>query len=676
MNFHGRPAYPIAFFAGITILIVAFSTSILLWDLRKRELAHTRAETVGMTKIFAEQTERSFESANLVLKGIQNRLDAPYANDFSYNSIEIHLLLATRVLGMRQMDALYLVDSKGEIVNSSLEHPVKSVNVSQQDYFKAFTGTKPPSFFISKPYLNPQLKAWNVFVARKVTDQGGIFKGVIVGVIDIANFEDVYKLLKLDYARQVSLYRDDGILIASYPHRENMIGEIGPELGKNIPTLESGKILFLSHQKNSGEKEDLVLSPVPKFPLFIAVANDEEEALANWRETAIPIVMTSVLVSFFIIGAAGLLIQEVMRQKRLVGELGSAQDRYRHTIESVMDAIIAVDEKQNIILFNPSAERMFGLKAENVIGEHLSMLLPERFRGTHHSYVHQFKKSEVGSRPMGPQLGIVGLRADGTEFPIDSTISQTMINGQRQLTAVLRDVTEHRRAETELREINHQLRGLSKSLESIREEERTRIARELHDDLGQQLTGLKLELSWLSGRIKEGHIPPEERISEMKQQLDGAISSVRRISTELRPIILDDLGFEEAVKWLVSEFTKRTKIPVSLALNTEGGVANTDLATALFRIVQESLTNIARHAEATKVNISLIKQDQLLLLSIADDGKGLSPLLQPGGFGLVSMRERANALGAKFTISNNDLKGVTIRVEYDLSSPIFTEVAT
>ena len=676
MNFHGRPAYPIGFFAGITILIVALSTSILLWDLRKRELAHTRAETVGMTKIFAEQTERSLESANLVLKGIQNRLAAPYANDFSYNSIEIHLLLATRVLGMRQMDALYLVDSKGEVVNSSLEHPVKRFDVSQQDYFKAFTSAKPPSFFISKPYLNPQLKVWNIFVARSVTNQAGNFKGVIVGVIDIAHFEDVYKLLKLDYARQVSLYRDDGILIASYPHRENMIGVIGPELGEIIPILEAGQILFVSHQKNSREKEDLVLSAIPKLPLFIAVANDEEEALSTWRETAIPIVMTSVMVSFFIIGAAGLLIREVLRQKKLADELGVAHDRYRHTIESVMDAIIAVDEKQNIILFNPSAERMFGLKAENVIGQPLLMLLPERFRESHHSDVQKFKKLDVGSRAMGPQLGIVGLRSDGTEFPIDSTISQTMINGQRQLTAVLRDVTEHRRAETELREMNHQLRGLSKSLESIREQERTRIARELHDDLGQQLTGLKLELSWLSGRIKEGHLPPEERITEMKQQLDGAISSVRRISTELRPIILDDLGFEEAVKWLVSEFTKRTQIPVSLVLKAEECVSNGDLATTLFRIVQESLTNIARHAEATKVNIALTKEDQQLLLSIADDGNGLSPLLQSGGFGLVSMRERANALGAKFTISNNDLKGVTIRVEFDLSSPIFTEATT
>jgi PAS domain S-box-containing protein len=173
--------------------------------------------------------------------------------------------------------------------------------------------------------------------------------------------------------------------------------------------------------------------------------------------------MSAVLVCLFITGAAGLLIREVMRQQKLTDELGAAHNRYQHTIDSVMDAIIAVDEMQNITLFNPSAERMFGYEAEKVIGQPLSILLPERFRGAHHGHVQGFKKTDVNSRTMGPQLGIVGLRSDGTEFPIDSTISQTIINGRMQLTAVLRDVTERRRAENELREMNHQLRVLSEA---------------------------------------------------------------------------------------------------------------------------------------------------------------------------------------------------------------------
>ncbi len=673
MNFYGRPAYPIGFFATITIVIVALSTTLLLWDLRKRELAHTRTETVGITKIFVEQTERSFESADLVLRGVQDRLQNTYGKQFPLNSIEVHILLATRVLGMRQMDALYLVDANGFIVNSSIDQGAKKVDISKLDYFKAFLGHADKGLFISKPVLNSQTKVWTLYLARKIVNQDDSFKGVIVAAIDVAHFEDIYQLLRLDYPRPVSLYRNDGMLLASFPHREDMIGDRAPELGQNLPVLQTGKIDFINHRRGGGDLEELALEVVPKFPLFIAVTNDIDEALASWRETSIPIAMSSVLVCLFIIAAAGLLIREALRQHKLALELGAAHNRHQHTIESVMDAIIAVDQHQNIILFNPSAERMFGLKAEEVVGQSLMRLLPERFRGAHQAHVQKFKKSDSGSRTMGPQLGIVGLRADGTEFPIESTISQTMINGEKQMTAVLRDVTERRRAEMELREMNLQLRGLSESLENIREQERTRIARELHDDLGQQLTGLKLELSWLSNRVKEGHVPPVERITEMKQQLDGAISSVRRISTELRPIILDDLGFEEAVKWLVSEFTKRTHIPVHLDLE-EDCVTNRDLATALFRIVQESLTNIARHAEATVVNITLDQDECNLVLSIADDGNGLPVNLQSGGFGLVSMRERANSLGAKFSIHNSKLKGVTIKVEFGLDLPIFAEV--
>lgn len=676
MNFHGRPAYPIGFFATITIIIVALSTSILLWDLRKRELAHTRMEAIGITKIFVEQTERSFESADLVLRGVQDRLNASFGVQFPLDSLEVHLLLGTRVLGMRQLDALFLIDANGKMVNSSVDFPTKNVSVVSQEYFKAFLNKKDGDLFIGKPFKSPQKKEWTLYLARKIYDRYGEFKGVIVGSIDIAHFEDIYQILRLDHPRPVSLFRDDGILIASFPHRENLIGDRAPELSKDVEMPDPGKIQFLDHKKSNGDREEMILEVVPKFPLFITVTNDEEEALASWRETAIPIIFSSLLVSIFIIIAAGLLIREAMRQLRLAAELGAAHNRYQHTIDSLMDAIIAVDEEQNIILFNPSAERMFGYKAEKVMGKPLLMLLPERFKGAHHSHVRKFKNSNTGSRAMGPQLGISGLRSDGTEFPIESTISQAIIDGKKQLTAVLRDVTARRRAEIELREMNRQLRGLSEALENIREQERTRIARELHDDLGQQLTGLKLELSWLNSRVKDGHIPPLEHIAEMKRQLDEAIASVRRISTELRPIILDDLGFAEAVKWLASEFTKRTHILVNLDLKAEVCVSHKDLATALFRIVQESLTNITRHAGATQVEVSLHKDDKYLVLLISDDGQGLPPEIQSGGFGLVSMRERANSLGAKFSISNGKLKGVTIQVQLDLDSPIFSETST
>jgi signal transduction histidine kinase len=272
---------------------------------------------------------------------------------------------------------------------------------------------------------------------------------------------------------------------------------------------------------------------------------------------------------------------------------------------------------------------------------------------------------------MASNMEITGVRADGTEFPIESTISQTLVDGKPQLTAVLRDITQRRRAEEELREMNRQLRSLSASLQEVREQERSRIAMELHDDLGQQLTGLKLELSWLGGRMKEGRQATPEEVGAMRQLLDTAIASVRRIATDLRPPILDDLGFGEAVKWQTAEFAKRSGLDISLDLQAQALVEDDLVATALFRVVQESLTNVARHAGATQVKVSLTADESNLLLTVSDNGAGIDAASGKGnGIGLVSMRERATALGGKFNIAGVPGAGTTIAVTLPLTRSV------
>jgi signal transduction histidine kinase len=274
---------------------------------------------------------------------------------------------------------------------------------------------------------------------------------------------------------------------------------------------------------------------------------------------------------------------------------------------------------------------------------------------------------------MAANIEITGLRADGTEFPIESTISQTLIEGTPQLTAVLRDITQRRRAEENLREMNRQLRSLSASLQDVREQERTRIAMELHDDLGQQLTGLKLELSWLGGRLKEGRQATPDEVGAMRRLLDTAIASVRRIATDLRPLILDDLGFGEAVAWQTAEFAKRSGLAIELDLQAETVVKDHVLATALFRIVQESLTNVVRHAGATSVQVRLVCDGTDLVLTVRDNGMGIASGPRTGtgtGIGLVSMRERATALGGQLRIAGEPGAGTTIEVTLPLGRPV------
>jgi signal transduction histidine kinase len=205
----------------------------------------------------------------------------------------------------------------------------------------------------------------------------------------------------------------------------------------------------------------------------------------------------------------------------------------------------------------------------------------------------------------------------------------------------------------------------------VREQERKRISAELHDELGQQLTGLKLDLVWLAGRTKEGRQATGEQIDAMRHLLDTAISSVRRIAADLRPLILGDLGFGEAVTWQTAEFAKRSGLAIDMDLPGAVHVHDDARATALFRIVQESLTNIARHAGASEVQIRLAVEGDQLVLTVRDDGSGIVETQgRSSGIGLVSMRERATALGGQLRIASIPGRGTTIEVTLPLEAPV------
>jgi PAS domain S-box-containing protein len=676
MRLHILPTRAVVLLTLITITVITLSITFLLGNLRTRELAHARLETVSLTEMFMEQTKQSFDNADLILKGVQERLQTAYGRQFPLDSLPTHLLLGARVSGMRQLSALFIVDAKGIVVNSS-RATLQPISVADRDYFKAFASGMVEGLFIGHPVRSRIDGTWTLFLARHLKDANGKFQGVLVAAVDIAKLEQVYNMMKLDFMRPISVYLLDGTLVAGLPHRESLIGTHAPELGRK-PIPEPGEnVRIVSHVRGDGGRQGFALGRVADYPLLVSVTNDEEETLAVWRETSVPIGLGAALVCIFIAIASSLLVHELKREEALTASLHEANARYHRTVDSVMDAIVAVDEDQKILFFNPAAERMFGMPASTAIGSPLERLIPPRLRANHPSHVDAYKRSNIGSRSMGTQLDITGLRADGTEFPLESTISQMMIDGKRQFTAVLRDVTERRRAETDMRELNRQLRALSASLQEVREQERTRISRELHDELGQQLTGLKLDLSWLSNRLKEGRELPPDAMEEMRRQLDNSIASVRRISSDLRPLILDDLGFGEAVSWQAAEVAKRSGIEIILKLEAAALVRNNDLATALFRIVQESLTNIVRHAQASSVEVSLVADDKGLVLTISDNGRGFVVEERGGGgIGLVSMRERVYALGGRLDISSSPGAGTIIQVKISLDSQVLAgEVA-
>ena len=224
-------------------------------------------------------------------------------------------------------------------------------------------------------------------------------------------------------------------------------------------------------------------------------------------------------------------------------------------------------------------------------------------------------------------------------------------------------LTERRRAESELRESNRQLQSLSASLQNYREEERTRIARELHDELGQLLTGIRMEVSWLGSRLLPDQRTLSDKVATVKGQIDRTIATVRRISSELRPLVLDDLGLSAAASWYVDQFSARTGLAVDLSLPDVDPERGDVVATALFRVLQESLTNVARHAQAEKVSVCLAFENGVWSLSVSDDGLGFVPKSgEPGDIGLVGMRERAQNLGGRFSVTSAPGQGTRIDV--------------
>ena len=341
-----------------------------------------------------------------------------------------------------------------------------------------------------------------------------------------------------------------------------------------------------------------------------------------------------------------------------------SQMRLQGIVDSAMDAIISIDAQQHITLFNRAAERIFGYESREVLGHRLDLLIPARFHRGHHRHVETFGGTGVSSRPMMAQRIVTALRKSGEEFPIDASISQNEIRGQRFYTVILRDVSMRERTRHELAQAREDLRELSVASRTAREQENSRISRELHDELGQNLTSLKMDLAWLEANVPAGDERVVRTLAGMRSVLDSTVAATRRISADLRPLLLDDLGLLAALEWLAEETTRRHGFTVDLAVDDASGALSEPLASHLYRIVQESLTNAGRHAAAQHVRVSLRSIGREVHLDVRDDGRGLAPddLQKKGSFGLVGIRERVYILAGSVEIRGDPGHGTDIHV--------------
>lgn len=341
--------------------------------------------------------------------------------------------------------------------------------------------------------------------------------------------------------------------------------------------------------------------------------------------------------------------------------------RSRDMIPHSAEAVITTDEHQHILQVNDAAAHMFGSSIQAMQGAPLHHYIPrDQRQHINLGHIQYFGNTGIRMRLKGRRTSdyaVTGLKANGQLFPLEGSISSEDDNGHRIFTIVLRDVTERKQVHEQLEQSYSQLRELSAALQTIREEERKHIARELHDDLGQLLATLRGDLALLQ-RHTGNNAAARKLQAGMDELLMSAITSLRRIAGNLRPRALDEGGLYFALESLRHEFVARNNIACTLDANEEDLTLDDDYSTAIFRIVQEALTNIARHAEARKVALSLYRKDAGLQITIHDDGRGIAEqdMDKASSFGLIGMRERVWALHGEIAIVSDGGTQIMIRL--------------
>jgi PAS domain S-box-containing protein len=357
------------------------------------------------------------------------------------------------------------------------------------------------------------------------------------------------------------------------------------------------------------------------------------------------------------------LLCDLSKENDLRLELATLRQRFQAIFELSPNAVW-IAEGERIVYVNRACMALFAAASrEELVGRSIYSLLYPQSRAA----VQQAVQRTLETGAALPLLHERIERLDGKLRDVEIALASLPDHGQTSLQMVISDITQRKHEAIELARSRHALRGLSERLVEAREDERRRIARELHDDLGQRLTALKMGLSSLQAGLTTS--AEQGDLAAMLELLDETVASVRRIAADLRPLMLDDLGLYAAIEWLARDASRRTGIEVTVRLGEGDPPLDERASIALYRMVQEALTNVARHAHATEAHIEIRHLGDTLLLSVRDNGVGFSEsvLHKEGSFGLMGIHERAIMLGGQMQIENPPGGGGRLSVRLPLA---------
>ena len=357
------------------------------------------------------------------------------------------------------------------------------------------------------------------------------------------------------------------------------------------------------------------------------------------------------------------LVSEVTERMQTEQAFRLSEGRLAGILDIAEDAIIVIEEDRSIALFNQGAARLFGYNPDELLGYSIDQLLPERHRAGHAAHILTFGQAEESSRRMAQRREVFGLKKGGQEFPAEASISKLTVGRTTTFTVILRDITDRLRAE-------QQLQSLTTELMTAQEEERRRISRELHDDINQRLALLAIEMGSLEANPPISPDTMRQAFQSLAQRLAAISDDVRRMAYQFHPSILDDLGLPTALKRLADEFSAQTGIKTVVVQEELTDPLPRVVASCLYRITQESLANVTKHAQTSRVELELTCDGREVTLSIDDSGVGFDLEYIRAhhlGLGLVNMRERVRAVHGRLDIQSRPGEGTHIVVHIPLS---------
>lgn len=454
-------------------------------------------------------------------------------------------------------------------------------------------------------------------------------------------------------------YLDEGIGQAYVsPQIEEMLG-FTQEEWLNDPVRWYEQIHPDDKARWSVEAAGLFMSGKPLKSLYRVLARDGRVV---WFHCEAKMVRNDKGQPWFIHGVAF----DISELKRTEEALSKSEEMLQGLFDFAPDTVVVVNGQGTIIRVNAQVQQMFGYKPSELMNQPIEVLVPDRLRLEHAQHREHYV-AEPHTRPMGAGLELFGKRKDGSEFPVDIMLSPMEADDGSMVIGVIRDITRRKQAEEAQREYAEQLKVLSRRLMEVQEAERRNIALELHDEIGQVLTGLKLSLE-IGTRL-----PTDEArgtLNEAQRMVNELMARIRRISLDLRPAMLDDLGLLPTLLWHIEHYTAQTQVRVNFKHSGLERRFIPEVETAAYRLVQEALTNVARHAQVQEATVRLSTHAQNLFIEVEDHGVGYdveSVLAANETSGLAGMRERAVLLGGQLTIESKSGQGTRLIAELNIS---------